>query len=233
MTSPTPGWYPDPYVQQQMRWWDGARWTEDTYERTEPVGWPAPATTAAASGADRPTTDDGAALAGWWSRAAARLLDLAVTGVLAWLVGFSQSRVFLGSVADQLDAGMRAAEQGTDAPAFQYDPATIKALAILSLVWLGVTLVYDLVFLLWRAATPGKLLLGLVVRPWVPGQRLTVGAVLLRWLGFEVGTSLPYVGTFYLLVDLLWPVRDARRQALHDKYAGTCVVRRRSPDDRR
>ena len=37
---------------------------------------------------------------------------------------------------------------------------------------------------------------------------------------------LSYIGTLYLLLDVLWPLRDARRQALHDKFAGTCVVRR-------
>ena len=33
-------------------------------------------------------------------------------------------------------------------------------------------------------------------------------------------------GTYvYYLVDVLWPLLDPRRQALHDKFAGTCVVR--------
>lgn len=226
VTSPTPGWYPDPHVPQQMRWWDGSHWTEDTYERAEPVQqWGAPAV--AVVSPHSATTDDGVPLAGWWRRAVARLLDLVITGVIAWLVGFSQARVVLGSVAEQLNEGVRSAQQGSPAPAFQYDVASVKALAVLSLVWLAVSLVYDLVFLRWLAATPGKLALGLVVRPWTPGERLTTRAIALRWLGFEVGTSLPYVGTFYLVADVLWPLRDARRQALHDKYAGTCVVRKR------
>ena len=36
-------------------------------------------------------------------------------------------------------------------------------------------------------------------------------------------------GPLLILVDLLWPLWDARRQTLHDKIAGTVVLRRVSP----
>ncbi|CAN5501306.1 hypothetical protein BH09ACT4_BH09ACT4_08490 [soil metagenome] len=32
MTSPAPGWYPDPVGQDAYRWWDGDTWTEGTHE---------------------------------------------------------------------------------------------------------------------------------------------------------------------------------------------------------
>ncbi|WP_162248070.1 RDD family protein [Angustibacter sp. Root456] len=231
MTSPRPGWYPDPHVAQQMRWWDGSAWTDDTYERAEPIeDWTRPATPAATVGA-RPvaTTDDGAALASWWARAGARLIDLVITSALSWLVAFPQARVATASFVDQFSAAMRAAEAGDPAPAFVYDAEMLQALAVISLVSLGVTLAYEMAFLLWKAATPGKLALGLRVRRLVADQKLTVDVVLRRWLGFEAASSLPYVGTAYLFVDIVWPVRDPRRQALHDKLAGTVVVRRSQP----
>ncbi len=216
-----------------MRWWDGAAWTEDTYERTEPLELsralqPTRPSSARTSGRSAPTmTADGVPVAGWWPRAAARLLDMLVTGALTAAVGWSQTRVFVQQVADQMDAAVRAAENSQQAPAFQYDLATLKALTVLSLVWLAVSLVYDLAFLLWRGATPGKLALGLRVRRRSPAERLTFGAVARRWLAFEAASAVSYVGTLYLVLDVLWPLRDPRRQALHDKYAGTVVVRKR------
>lgn len=30
MTTPAPGWYPDPHGQPQTRWWDGSTWTAHT-----------------------------------------------------------------------------------------------------------------------------------------------------------------------------------------------------------
>lgn len=211
-----------------MRWWDGTAWTDDTYERAEPMeDWTRPATAPTAA-AQRPaaTTDDGAVLASWWARAGARLLDLVITTALSWLVAFPQARVATASFADQFATAMRAAEAGDPAPAFVYDAEMLRALGVISLVSLGVTLAYEMAFLLWRAATPGKLALGLRVRRLAADQKLTADVVLRRWLGFEAASSLPYIGTAYLFVDVVWPVRDPRRQALHDKLAGTVVVRR-------
>lgn len=213
-----------------MRWWDGTAWSTDTYERVEPIqDWTRPTSTASSRApVGEVTTGDGAVIARWWPRAGARLLDLLITSVLSWLVAFPASRVVAGSIASQFTDAMRAAESGAQPPPFVYDAATLRALAVISLVGLGVTLAYEMVFLLWKAATPGKLALGLRVRRLADDHALTADVVLRRWLGFEAASSLPYVGTVYAAVDVTWPLRDPRRQALHDKLAGTCVVSRRS-----
>jgi uncharacterized RDD family membrane protein YckC len=252
MNAPTPGWYPDPQAPSMMRWWDGDGWTADTYQRAEPDdGWPSGSAAAgpttpgsttpgsAPSGSAPPgsrpsgsvvvavlATDDGQVLAGWWRRAAARAVDTLITWALAVLAGWPQVRIVGRAVAAQLDQAMRAARQGDPAPALGYDDRVLQASAVLVGSWLLVTLGYDLAFLLWRRATPGKLLLGLRLRPWDSARPLTGWLVVRRWLAFQVVAQLSYVGAGYALLDLLWPLRGGRRQTLHDRFAGTVVVRR-------
>jgi uncharacterized RDD family membrane protein YckC len=264
MTSSNAGWYPDPQDARLMRWWDGSAWTEDVYERTEPLGGPldqrtpygaaggaVPTAQATGDPADpylqrgmptagagagwasatsvrvrtSPTTSDGVPLASWGMRALARIIDGLVVSVVALAVTFP-------SVADVVrtawDDAERAAQTGESATPLFTDPSMLEHLAYVTFAQLLVGLVYEVVFLLWKAATPAKLALGLRVRRWDAGQRLTPTVVVRRWLAYQGAQAVPYVGTPYLVIDLLWPVRDARRQALHDKFARTCVVNVRS-----
>lgn len=250
-----------------MRWWDGASWTDDVYERTEPVGGPldqrTPFPTATGSGASAsaapvqsgpvdpylragggqahqpartypsapsastlagrsiPATPDGVPLASWGMRALARIIDGVVVTVISLAVTFP-------TVADVMqrawDDAERAAQTGESAAPLFTDPTMLEHLALVTFVQLLVGLVYEVVFLLWRAATPGKLALGLRVRRWDAGQRLTTTVIVRRWLAYQGAQALPYVGPPYVIIDVLWPVRDPRRQALHDKFARTCVV---------
>ncbi|WP_220449680.1 DUF2510 domain-containing protein [Nonomuraea longispora] len=39
MTTQTPaGWYPDPYGEPRLRWWDGSQWTDATHAQDPPAG---------------------------------------------------------------------------------------------------------------------------------------------------------------------------------------------------
>ncbi len=231
MTSPTPGWYPDPQVPAQMRWWDGSTWTDDVYERVEPPGGylsegatkPGPASARAAqqptSALTAPTTPDGVALASWGQRAAARVIDSLITGTIGLLLALPWVS---DAVRHMMDVSRSA--QAVTNPLAVYDSRTLRALAIATLVSLVVSLVYELVFLLWKAATPGKLALRLRVRPWEAAGPLGSGVIARRLLGFQVLGQVPTFGSIYSLVDVLWPLWDPRRQAVHDKIAGTCVV---------
>jgi uncharacterized RDD family membrane protein YckC len=276
MTSSNAGWYPDPQDAQLMRWWDGSGWTQDTYERTEPLGgpldqrtpfdgpsvdaapqpasrslgtsaapsspvdpylrgtgeptaghaggWaypPAPAGPSTAVGRPAPTTPDGVPLASWGRRALARIIDGLVVSLLSLAVTFPTVADVVSTVWDDTE---RAARTGESATPLLTDPSMLEHLAVVTFAQLLVGLVYEVVFLLWRAATPAKLALGLRVRRWDAGQRLTPTVVVRRWLAYQGAQAVPYVGTPYVIIDLLWPVRDARRQALHDKFAKTCVV---------
>ena len=242
MTSPDPGWYPDPHVPQQMRWWDGTTWTEDTYERTLPLdGFGTPGGAARSTSPDveaaRPSsaasgatamgaTEDGVPLAGWGWRALARIIDRILVSGLALLVAFPATAEVLDVLSAAFTEGVDAARTGAQPPvAIWTDPRLISAAGVISLVQLVLSLFYEIGFLLWRQATPGKLLVGLRVRPWAVGTRLSPTAVARRWLASEGAMSVPNIGTVYYIVDVFWPLRDPRRQALHDKFAGTCVVR--------
>jgi uncharacterized RDD family membrane protein YckC len=74
----------------------------------------------------------------------------------------------------------------------------------------------------WNGQTVGKRLVNIRVRD-VGRDRLALGQALGR-------SYLPTLAVFLfwipLLIDLLWPLTNVRRQALHDRAANTVVVRR-------
>ena len=96
-----------------------------------------------------------------------------------------------------------------------------------------VSLVYETVFLTTRGATPGKMLLGTVVRRVGGPGKLTVVDALKRQV-IAVVTSLlglmhPLVSLFAVVLSILdpaWLLWDPKRQCLHDKVADTVVVLR-------
>jgi uncharacterized RDD family membrane protein YckC len=52
-----------------------------------------------------------------------------------------------------------------------------------------------------------------------------MGTLLIRLL-VQVGMSfVPFLSIFLVLLDVLWPLWDEKKQTLHDKAAGTFVVK--------
>ncbi len=230
MTQVPPGWYPDPEappgVPPAQRWWDGAAWTP----HFAPV---APVPTYAVPRAGPPTTPDGALLAGWWSRVAALLLD----GLILLPFMIVATVPFWGEIGDAFgsywDEARDSWDSGSEAPSgTQLQRDLLGPLIAIGLISGAINLVYNVSFLMWKQATPGKMIMGLRVRlREVPG-RMPLGTVLLRWVT-QFGPTyvlgyLPVVGylsSLYTLLDSAWPLWDDKRQALHDKAARTNVVR--------
>ncbi len=251
------GWYADPApaapgAPPMQRWWDGQRWTEHVQPavaRGEPADGPAPyqgqyagSATAHQAGRqaghhaglpDRDRTPDGQRLAGWWQRAAAYLLDSVIVFAVSALLGLPFVRQIGAAYGRFFEDVQRATESGgTISPtgALADVSGPLLGFAVVSLL---VSLVYNAGFLKALAATPGKLALGLRVRLRDQRGPLSWGTVLVRWLAQNAASFLsvvPVIGGvagIYPLLDGLWPLWDAKRQALHDKAARTNVVRQR------
>ena len=181
-----------------------------------------------------PTTPDGEPLAGWGQRLGAYLLDVLIllpVFVLASVPFWGQIGDAFGSYWDDVT---RSIDTGGDAPSStDLQRELFRTLFVIGLVNLAISLVYHVGFLMWKQATPGKLVLGLRVRRRdVPGP-MSLGTVLVRWLTqFWPGllSAVQYVNylvSLYSFLDGLWPLWDSKRQALHDKAARTNVVRTR------
>lgn len=183
-----------------------------------------------------PTTEDGQPLAGYGARVGAYLLDALLMGLLnlvltgwAWYLWMADYWSFVWDAA--LAGDQDAVNDLTPEQLWAFFDWQFFFLALgLSLL---LQVAYHVGFLAARGATPGKMVVGLSVRRVDRPGPLSVGTAFMRYvlpLGVAVFSMLPFVGYVMWVVtatDLLWPIKDERRQALHDKIAGTQVVRGR------
>jgi len=231
-------WYPDPSDDHRLRYWDGSAWTAHVA--------PAPVS-ARPTG---PTTPDGEPLAGWWWRALAYLLDGTILGALSGIASIPaiiQVQRDLVPVIERLGQEL---EQNPDAPpdlaAFysEYFDVLQSHLVALALPGVVLGLLYWVIFLRWKGATPGKLMLGMRVRlrdgdgrlPWrsiAARLSLPLGVPWVTYgVAFATGSFPAFLVAYavlgpVLLLDALWATWDPKRQTLHDKLARTNVVRTR------
>jgi len=179
----------------------------------------------------RPTTPDGQPLSGWWRRVLAVVLDgviqiplyvLAATPAVVWQ--WHEISDWFSGLSDAID------NNGPNPPdPTILDPTSAPGLVLVLSVLVATTL-YSVVFLRWKQATPGKLIVGIRVRRRDTPGPLPWSTITLR-VGFVTALSLfaqvPLIGVLFGLVtllDYLWPLWDDKNQALHDKVARTNVV---------
>ena len=143
-------------------------------------------------------------------RLAAYLIDIGLV-LTVWSLLFLPLAIFTG----QIDSS------GDDAQPSGPFVASAFATAVL------LAGLYAAVALYLRETTVGKHAVGLAVRR-VDGSRISFGRALLRevvarQLLFVAGGA--FLGGLPMLLDLLFPLWDDKAQSLHDKIAGTIVVR--------
>jgi uncharacterized RDD family membrane protein YckC len=174
-------------------------------------------------------TADGVALASWWSRALAVIIDFAIISAIVSLVTFPIWRSVYAAIAGYLDAVVAAERSGAAPPTLSpTDLISGNSQLILTVATVGVAMLYHVAFLRWKSATPGKMICGLRVVPVDRGRDpgpLAWGSVFIRasiWV-------LPHISSLLSLItviDVLFPLWHPKRQALHDMGAKTQVVRR-------
>ena len=183
------------------------------------LGWPS----------NRPTTPDGAVLSGWWKRVLARIIDAIIISIVALPLTFVPLRRIVEIFADYVQKAMDAAEAGITMPAQPTAELNGPILQI-SLTMLVLYVIYEVGFLSRTGATLGRMVVGISVRLRDKPGPLPLAAALKRTAVKEVGGlvgSAPVLGplgSLFSLIDVLWPLWDDKKQAIHDKVAATNVV---------
>lgn len=95
----------------------------------------------------------------------------------------------------------------------------VKGPADVFISWILPAILYIGCWARWQA-TPGKMALSARIVDATTGGNPTIGQCIGRYVGLIVGSL--------LLIGVIWVAFDPRKQGLHDKLAGTVVVRPRN-----
>jgi uncharacterized RDD family membrane protein YckC len=150
---------------------------------------------------------------GFWMRFGARMIDGIVLGVPLLII------------AALLIPNLMRTQGPTSNPAV----AAFAAFTVtLFLVYFLVLICYEVLFLRYRGATPGKMACRLkVVRS--DGSSLGWGASIGRFVMWNVVTSgIPYLNFILMLISGIMTGTDGEKRALHDRVCDTRVVYKQS-----
>ena len=181
------------------------------------------------------------ALAPPWQRLVAQTIDWIIIIVVSVLVFWSQVSVFYHEV--QAIMGRYASTPTGQAAidSIARNPVIQHARLYWFLGMIGLALVYFWVQLAASGATIGQRVMGIRVVRASDRSRVGVLTAGIRTLAFLLGPALYLllVSLFGVIGAVLWAadggltLLDGRAQALHDKVAGTVVVRQRALDEAR
>lgn len=154
---------------------------------------------------------DGRPLAGFGDRFVARLIDGLILGGVALVLAIPLFAVVIALLPPS----------GNDDGAFVL--AIFGAEAAWFVLILAATYVYEVEMMYRGGQTVGKRVAKIKIIPLQPGAPLTRGAAAKRWLVGQIAAAFV---PFFQWIDGLWQLWDKPfQQCLHDKAAGTVVVK--------
>ena len=209
---------------------------DDPFIRTEPKTPPppppfaTPESTYFKPGPSEPAVID-RDYSGWWRRVAARLLDGLIMSLPTVFAGVGGFAVLYAAGTITLSETIVDGETITDVEGLYY-----PVFALMYLISLIPYALYEIIMVTARGQTVGKIAAGIKIVDQYTAEPPTAGKAALRFMfmpaiyALALASSVPLLlslaGLFALLYNL-WPLWDKRKQGLHDKVAGTLVIKSR------
>jgi len=175
-------------------------------------------------------TADGVPIAGWGWRFLAGIIDVIIVTIIADIASIP-ILIKMGPVIRQyFRAVVEAAQRGAQAPP-TLNPAQLLSTndqMLITIISLAVGVLYFSLFWRLKGATPAQLLCGLRVVPADHGHNtdlLPWHIVMVRALTWWVPIAVSNVLLLFTLVNVLFPLGNVKRQAIHDLAARTQIVK--------
>lgn len=174
-------------------------------------------------------------LASLGARLIARLLDIAIVGLLNLVVNGWFIYQYFEQIRPAVEAYQQAQLAGSKLPdlASLIGPNASWLQTLIALISLGLWFAYEVPAVWNSGQTLGKRIMGIRVQ-FLLGQPLTFRISMVRWWVQALAIICQPIGLLIGLVDAAWCLGDRpRRQCLHDKAVATIVVRKdvKRPDE--
>lgn len=225
---PQPGAYPhDPYQHGTHQQSQPPNYPSDPYQRAP---YPQrPQQPAAGSSGAVPMTADGVPIAGWGWRFLSGLLDLMIVSIVADIFSIPILIKMLPVLQQYFAAVLAAYQRGETAPTLS--PTALFSgtdQILITVISLVVGMLYFGLFWRFKAATPGQLLCGLRIVPTDHGHNtdlLPWPMAIVRAMTWWVPIAVSNVLLIFALINVLFPLGNVKRQAIHDLAAKTQIVK--------
>lgn len=175
-------------------------------------------------------TADGVPIAGWGWRFLAGILDLIIVTIVADIASIPILIKMLPAIRQYFNAILEAAQRGAQTPPAlsPTDLLSSNDQILVTVISLAVGLLYFSLFWRFKAATPAQLACGLRIVPADHGHNselLPWQTVVVRALTWWVPIAVSNVLLLFTVVNVLFPLGNVKRQAIHDLAARTQIVK--------